>query len=73
MIHQYQVKRKLTLTSYILSTTDHGCSTVLHLRLLRVEEQEESLVNINTLNKFPRAFAHARDRVEHAYVEQLLI
>ena len=30
----------------------------ISLRLLRVEEQEETLVN--TLNKFPRAFAHAR-------------
>ena len=44
--------------SYILSKTDHGCSNVLHLRLLRVKEQEETLVNINTLLNF-HMFAHA--------------
>ncbi len=41
----------LTLISYILSKTDHGCSTVLNLRLLRVEEQEETLIN-TLLNLF---------------------
>ena len=40
------------MTSYKLSKTDYGCSTVLQLRLLRVEEQEETLVNINTLLNF---------------------
>ena len=39
--------------SYILSKTDHGCSNVLHLRLLRVGEQEETLKHIHM-------FAHAQ-------------
>ena len=37
---------------HVLYKTDYGCSTVLNLRLLRVEEQEETLVNINTLLNF---------------------
>ncbi len=35
-----------------------GCSTVLHLRLLRVEEQEETLVNIKHTTEFPHVFTH---------------
>ena len=28
---------------HVLSKTDYGCFTVLHLSILRVEEQEETL------------------------------
>ena len=38
----------LTLTSYLLYKTDYGCSTVLHLCLLRVGKQEETLLNVST-------------------------
>ena len=44
----------LILTSYILYKTDCVCSTIPHLRLLRVGKQEETLVNINTYTtEFP--------------------
>ena len=53
----------------ILSKTYHGCSTVLHFRLLRVKEQEETLVNINTLLNF-HIFAHAHyTKLSHVYTK----
>ncbi len=45
---------------YILYKTDYGCSTVLHLHLLRVEEQEETCKYKHT-TEFPHALAHAQN------------
>ena len=51
-------------------------STVLNLHLLRVEEQEETLVNIKHKHatEFPHVFAHAHDiHVELSHSESMLI
>ena len=48
----------LTMILYILYKTDNGCSTVLHLHLLTVEEQEETGKHKHT-SELPHVFAHA--------------
>ena len=44
---------------YILYKTNHGCYTVLHLHLLRVEARARR--NTGHTTEFPHVFAHALD------------
>ncbi len=69
IINLFNIQAKHIDFLTLISKTDHGCSTVLHMRLLRVEEQKETLSD-KLSNEFPHVCACALHQVDYVCTKQ---